>query len=124
MGLLAKGFGLVQKFAPMIPGAGGLIAKGLAIGSKVLARAPRVVKAGAGLAAGGAAFEAGGALVRPKARRGRVGAGDRYYNGQEFYRRKRRAGLSGRDIQGAQKVARVVKAFGYKPKFQKRRHRR
>jgi hypothetical protein len=34
--------------------------------------------------------------------------------------KKRAKGLSGRDIQGAQKVARVVQCFGYKPKMKYR----
>jgi len=38
--------------------------------------------------------------------------------------RRRRRGLSGRDIEGAQRVARVVQAFGYKPKIKRTKRRR
>jgi hypothetical protein len=38
--------------------------------------------------------------------------------------RRRRRGVSGRDIQGAQRVAALVQAFGYKPKIKKRKGRR
>jgi len=53
-----------------------------------------------------------------------LGRGDPYYDGEAFYRRRRRRGLSGRDIEGAQRVARVVSTFGYKPKFKRRKGRR
>ena len=43
---------------------------------------------------------------------------------EEYMPRRRRAGLTARDIKGAQKVARVVQAFGYKPKMQHRKKRR
>jgi len=38
--------------------------------------------------------------------------------------RKRRKGLSGRDIQGAQRVMQLVSSFGYKPKLPCRRKAR
>jgi len=118
MGLLSKAIGLVQKIAPVIPGAGGIVAKGVGL----LAKVPglKVAKAGVGLAAGGAAFEAGGRLVRGRGAAPKIDP----RTGLPFPRKKRRAGLSGRDILGAQKVARVVSAFGYKPKFKKRKGRR
>jgi hypothetical protein len=39
-------------------------------------------------------------------------------------RKKHRRGLSGADIRGAQKVARLVQHFGYKPKIKAHRRRR
>jgi hypothetical protein len=39
------------------------------------------------------------------------------------YRKRSRQGLSGRDIKGAQKVARLVQAFGFRPKIKPRKRR-
>jgi hypothetical protein len=38
--------------------------------------------------------------------------------------RHRRRGVTGRDIQGAQRVAALVHAFGFKPKIKRRKGRR
>jgi hypothetical protein len=57
-------------------------------------------------------------FAAPAAGRPALGADDGYAP------RRRRAGLTARDIKGAQKVARVVQAFGYKPKLQHRKKRR
>ena len=87
------------------------------LGSKFLTRATGKVAAryGVGVAGVGLATAAGTAVAN------RLGGGQVYDMGPA---RRRRRGLSGRDIEGAQRVARVVQAFGYKPKIQRRKKRR
>jgi hypothetical protein len=87
-----------------------------AVGSKFLSRAGAKVAAryGVGMAGVGIATAAGTAI-------GRGGGGQVYDMGPV---RRRRRGVSGRDIQGAQRVAALVQAFGYKPKIKKRKGRR
>lgn len=116
MGLLSKVAGLVSKVAPILPGpvgkVVGLVAK---LGSKV----PGGLKTVGGAVATGAGLSAGAAIV---SRRGKQVMIDPR-TGRPF-KRHHRTGLSGRDILGAQKVARVVRAFGFKPKYAKKKGRR
>ncbi len=146
MGLFSK---VLQKVAPLaskygglVPGVGGIIQKVGTVASKIgVKKAGAVVAAGAGFELGGRLIGGGGGA--PPAP---MGMGGRFRDigkpggfaidewgrrvrwnartGQWTVVKKHRAGLSGRDILGAQKVARVVKAFGYKPKIQKRKGRR
>jgi len=131
MGLMAKLGGriggLVSRLAPaaaFIPGVGPVASRVMAIGGKALSVARRVpagvVRAGAiggGAIATGAAFEVGGRIARGR----QVLIDPR--TGKPF-KKHRRVGLSGRDILGAQKVARLVHAFGYKPKIKPRKRGR
>jgi len=99
----------------------GLIAAGMQlagqVGSRFLSRAGAKVAAryGVGVAGVGLATAAGTAIANR--------AGGRQVMDMGPARRRRR-GLSGRDIEGAQRVARVVQTFGYKPKMQRRKKRR
>lgn len=94
----------------------------LKYGKRLLTKAmtPRIAKQAAGVVAAGAGFEVGSRLVSGRGKKPQM-IDPR--TGKPF-KKHRRAGLSGRDIMGAQKVARVVSAFGYKPKFKKRKVRR
>lgn len=131
MGLFAKLSsrvgGLVSKLAPaasFIPGVGPVASRVMAIGGKALSMAKRtpagVVTAGkyaGGAVATGAAFEVGGRLARGR------GVAIDPRTGMP-YRKRRGQGLSARDIRGAQKVARIVQHFGYKPKIKPRKRHR
>lgn len=117
MGLLSKVAGLVTKIAPILPGP---IGKGVGLLAKLGTKLPGGIKTAGGVVAAGAGFEAGSALVRRAGGRGQM-IDPR--TGKPF-KKHRRTGLSGRDIKGAQKVARLVRAFGFKPKFAKRKGRR
>jgi hypothetical protein len=84
------------------------------LGSKFLTRATGKVAAryGVGVAGVGLATAAGTAI------------GNRMQGGNVVDMgpvRRRRKGLSGRDIQGAQRVMQLVSSFGYKPKLPCRR---
>jgi hypothetical protein len=127
MGLLAKLLPKVgrvaQQFGGFIPGVGPVVSK---VGG-ILAKLPG--KKIAAVVGAGAGFELGGRAVRGPS--GVVGGAARARFQQMIdprtgrpFQKKRRAGLSGRDILGAQKVARVVQAFGYKPKMKKRKRGR
>jgi len=137
MGLLAK---LVQRVAPiglklggMIPGPVGMAAKALGpLAAKLGRRAPAIVAAGGAFgvaetlgsrAVGGyrttAARGAAITTIDDYGRKWRMGK-----DGKWHPVKKHRAGLSGRDILGAQKVARLVHAFGYKPKIKPRKRGR
>ena len=85
------------------------------LGSKFLSRAGAKVAAryGVGVAGVGLAT-AGGTAIANRMQRG----GEIVDMGPV---RKRRKGLSGRDIQGAQRVMQLVSSFGYKPKLPCRR---
>jgi len=99
----------VQAAGPLLKGAGRIFKKkGTA--------AARMAQAGV-LRAGRAAMRGGGALARAYTGGGRAMR-------EPGLRRKHRRGLSGADIRGAQRVARVVMSFGFKPKFKKRSKRR
>lgn len=142
MGLLAKIGGFAARYAPMIPGPVGMAAGKI---GQVVSRIG--VKKAAVIVGAGAGFEAGGALARRAFGGGAPGGfpggmpdvctygpdGHKYRlskprpaspGGRWVRCRARGTGLSGRDIRGAQKVARVVRAFGFKPKFAKRKGRR
>jgi len=99
----------------------GLLSSALQVGgslaSRFLTRGTAKVAAryGVGVAGVGAATAAGTAIAN------RMGGGSVVDMGPS---RRRRRGLSGRDIEGAQRVARVVQAFGYKPKIQRRKTRK
>jgi hypothetical protein len=99
----------------------GLIAAGMqlagAVGSRFLSRAGAKVAAryGVGVAGVGLATAAGTAIAN------RAGGRQVYDMGPA---RRHRRGVTGRDIQGAQRVAALVQAFGYKPKIKKRKGRR
>jgi len=81
---------------------------------------PKIAKQAAGVVAAGAGFEVGSRIVSGRGRKPQL-IDPR--TGKPF-KKHRRQGLSGRDIMGAQKVARVVSMFGYKPKFKKRKGKR
>lgn len=145
MGLLAKIGGFISKVAPVLPIPGaGIIGKIGGVVSKIgVKKAAVIVGAGAG-------FEAGSALVRRGVGGGGGGMAGGFAGGMpdvcaygpdgHKYRlskpraasaggrwvrcRPRGQGLSARDIRGAQKVARVVHAFGWKPKMAKRKRGR
>lgn len=87
---------------------------GSSLGSRFLTRATGKVAAryGVGVVGVGAATAAGTAIAN------RMGGGSIEDMGPV---RKRRKGLSGRDIQGAQRVMQLVSSFGYKPKLPCRR---
>jgi hypothetical protein len=97
----------------------GLLSTALQVGSSVagkfLSRAGTKVAAryGVGVAGVGLATAAGTAI------------GNRMQGGGQVYDmgpvRRKRKGLSGRDIQGAQRVMQLVSSFGYKPKLPCRR---
>jgi len=123
MGLLAK---IVQKVAPVaakfggfIPGIGPVVQKAGALLSKL------PVKKVAGVVGAGAAFgaaeqyAAGRVGTRQQQASLRAQGFDKY--GRPIKRSRGRKGLTGRDILGAQKVARLVHAFGYKPKIKPRK---
>lgn len=117
MGLLAKLAPLAAKFGGFIPVVGPAVQK---IGG-ILAKIPgRKVAAVVGAGAG---FELGGRAVRGRGRMARGPMPVDPRTGRPFQRR-RRAGLSASDIKGAQKVARLVRAFGYKPKIKPRKRGR
>lgn len=101
MGLLAPllqaGTQLAQRFATRA-------------GAKVAARY------GVGVAGVGAATAAGTALAN------RMGGGGRVIDMGPV--RRHRRGVTGRDIQGAQRVAALVHAFGFKPQIKRRKGRR
>lgn len=86
----------------------------------------RAARVGAVAVGTGAAFEAGGRVVRGR----RPGLQYDPQTGQRINPRtglpfrKRRRGVTGADIRGAQRVARLVSAFGFKPKFARRKKRR
>lgn len=86
-------------------------------GKKLLAK--RFARGAAVAVGGGAAFEGGSRFVRGRGRRANIDP----QTGLPM-RRRRRAGLTAGDIRGAQKVARIVRAFGFKPKFAKRKKSR
>jgi hypothetical protein len=99
----------------------GLIAAGLqiagSVGGRFLSRAGAKVAAryGVGVAGVGLATAVGTAVAN------RVGGGQTYDMGPV---KRRRRGVTGRDIQGAQRVAALVHAFGFKPKIKRRKGRR
>ena len=105
---------VAAKFAPQ------LAAGAKRIGGKLLSKV--TAKRAAGVVAAGAGFEVGGRLVRGGGQGAMRGLIDPR-TGKPFPRRKRH-GLSASDIRGAQKVARLVRAFGYKPKIKPRRRGR
>jgi hypothetical protein len=121
MGLLAKILpklgGALQTFGGFVPGVGPVLAKA----GGLLAKIPG--KKVAAVVGAGAGFELGGRAVRGRApaRRG-MGLIDPR-TGMAFRRPKRR-GLTANDIRGAQKVARLVKSFGYKPHLKVKKGRR
>lgn len=94
MGLLDIGIGLAEKYGPAALSALGNLNRGMATGSPM----------SAGFAAPSRGTSSGSFGFAP--------------------RKKKRHGLSASDIRGAQKVARLVHAFGFKPKVSKRKHRR
>lgn len=127
MGLLskfvAKAAPFAAKFGGFIPGAGPIIQKAGMILSKIPGKkVAAVVGAGAG-------FELGGRAVRGPSGMAGGAARARFQQiidprtGRPFKRPKRH-GLSASDIKGAQKVARLVRAFGYKPKIKPRKRGR
>ena len=99
----------------------GLIAAGMqlagAVGSRFLSRAGAKVAAryGVGVAGVGLATAGGTAIAN------RMGGGQVMDMGPVRHRRR---GVTGRDIQGAQRVAALVHAFGFKPKIKRRKGRR
>jgi hypothetical protein len=133
MGLLAKLVpklgGLAQKFGGFIPGVGPVVSK---VGG-LLAKLPgkkiaAVVGAGAGFELGGRAVRGGPSGVLGGMARGGFMHPHKGYSvaGREHWHggRKKRAGLTANDIRGAQKVARIVTMFGFKPKLKKRKRGR
>lgn len=121
MGLWSKVAGIGLKVASFTPGIGGVIGKvggGLMKVGQLAGKVPGVVRKGGAIAGAGAAFELGGRAVRG----GRSVAIDPRTG--KPYRHRRGQGLSARDIRGAQKVARIVQHFGYKPKIKPRKHKR
>lgn len=99
-----------------------LLAPLLQAGSKALqAYGTRVVGQIAARITPRAAVGVGGALATVAAG---TAIGNRMSGGQLMDMgpvRRRRKGLSGRDIQGAQRVMQLVSSFGYKPKLPCRR---
>lgn len=138
MGLLAKFGGLASFGASFIPGVGGLAAKAItALTAHPLAAVGGAGAVGAAAGAGTALALTGGGGGGPPGMMRRVCVigpdGHKYAMskprpaspGGRWYRcRPRGRGISARDIRGAQKVARVVHAFGWKPKMHKRKGRR
>jgi hypothetical protein len=125
MGLLAKFLpklgGLAQRFGGFIPGVGPVVSK---VGG-LLAKLPG--KKVAAVVGAGAGFELGGRAVRGPSGKPTMAsraAARSMYGEPGTFRRRRRAGLTANDIRGAQKVARVVQSFGYKPKIKKRKRGR
>lgn len=74
-------------------------------------RGGRVAATTAAAVGGGAAFEGGARFLRGQ-------------GADMMMRPRRRRGLSGADIRGAQRVAKLVSTFGFKPKFKRRSTRR
>jgi len=100
----------------------GLLSTALQLGgqavSRFVGRAGVKVAAryGVGVAGVGAATAVGTAIAN------RAGGGGQVYDMGPV--RRKRKGLSGRDIQGAQRVMQLVSSFGYKPKLPCRRKAR
>jgi len=101
MPLMDTLMGFAQKYGPTM----------LAAGQQILAATPQ------GRSTGMQGFmPTGSPMAGFAAPRGAGGFG--------FPRRKKRRGLSASDIRGAQKVARLVSHFGYKPKIRARKRGR
>jgi len=102
----------------------GLLSTAVQLGGQALSRfagragAKVAARYGVGMVGVGAATAAGTAIAN---RMGGGGGGQVYDMGPV---RKKRKGLSGRDIQGAQRVMQLVSSFGYKPKLPCRRKAR
>ncbi len=142
MGLLSKVGGLVSRIAPIlpIPGAGIIGKLGGALSRIGLKTTAVAVGTGAAFGVGeyavGRATGGGGGFPAgmPGGRVCIIGPDGHKYAmsqprpaspGGRWYRcRPRGRGLSARDIRGAQKVARVVRYFGFKPKLSHHRRRR
>lgn len=109
MGLLDIGIGLAEKYGPsLLQGLGNLNRGG---GSPMYPGGPMGFAAPAG----------GGALGMA---RGKKACFDPRTGMQVKCKSRRGRGLTGSDIRGAQKVARLVQAFGFRPKIKARKRRR
>ena len=136
----------------MIPGVGGVIGKGLGMVSGVLGKGGK--RGGPNMMAGrGGALIPRRASVMPRlpgtvsgggiggGRLGRIGgaiggiagqvgmiAGTNYvldrFGNPVRRRRRSQKGVTGRDIKGANRVAKLVQKFGFKPKMKERKKRK
>lgn len=112
MGLLDIGIGLAEKYGPqLLQGIGNLNRGGGSPMMGFAAPASGQPSLGSGGGRGG--------YLHPH--RGYTSAGAQHWHSG---RKKGRRGLTASDIRGAQKVARLVQAFGFRPKIKARRRGR